>query len=268
MTHTHEFQGQKLVHSHPGEDQEHGYFEHPEDGFPLTAGYTPRKGDRVRVTRYIRTTDGVRSDETVQVGEISNVHGLEAGGYRIWLDGRPECIFTGYQFLGAGTAASDRPGPSSLVTEVTRLDDTDGLEAYREQVAPDLAVTLDGSQCVVLNVTDPQTGVRLHQVTVTNVAALKAALDGALTAQQVMEASGNSRRYAGPDAARRARGQLTKIEAVEWLIGKSMARGHAIAVVDRAQRYAHLGSPVPARTAQGDYPVTYDAPYWRVPVDE
>lgn len=32
--HEHEFQGQKLVHTHPGEDRAHGYFEHPEDGHP------------------------------------------------------------------------------------------------------------------------------------------------------------------------------------------------------------------------------------------
>lgn len=30
--HTHEFQGQKLVHSHTGEDTPHGYFGHAEDG--------------------------------------------------------------------------------------------------------------------------------------------------------------------------------------------------------------------------------------------
>ena len=150
--HTHKFQGQKLVHSHPGEDQEHGYFEHPEDGFPLTAGYTPRVGDRVRVARYIRTTAGARSDERVYVGRITEVEGPEAGGWYLMLDTHPERIYTGYQFLGAGTEANG--GPSSLVTKVTPLDDTDGQEAYREQVAPDLAVILDGSQCVVLEVSE------------------------------------------------------------------------------------------------------------------
>ncbi len=31
--HEHRFQGQTLKHSHPS-DHDHGYFEHPEDGFP------------------------------------------------------------------------------------------------------------------------------------------------------------------------------------------------------------------------------------------
>jgi hypothetical protein len=222
-----------------------------------TESYTPRVGDPVRVTRYIRTTAGARSDERVYVGRITEVEGPEAGDWFIMLDTHPDQIYTGYQFLGAGTAANG--GPSSLVTEVTPLDDTDGQEAYRVQVAPDLAVTLDGSQCVTLDVTDPQTGVRLHQVTVTNVAALKAALDGALTAQQVMEASGNSRRYAGPDAARRARGQFTKPEAVEWLIdNKGTSRGGA-------QRAANILREGGDGTVYG---MTYADGYWRVPVDE
>ena len=34
VLHEHEFQRQKLRHGHPGGDQPHGYFEHPEDGQP------------------------------------------------------------------------------------------------------------------------------------------------------------------------------------------------------------------------------------------
>jgi hypothetical protein len=34
--HTHEFQGQKLVHDHQGGEQPHGYFDHPEDGSRAT----------------------------------------------------------------------------------------------------------------------------------------------------------------------------------------------------------------------------------------
>jgi hypothetical protein len=222
-----------------------------------TESYTPRVGDRVRVARYIRTTAGARSDERVYVGRITEVEGPEAGDWFIDLDTHPDRIYTGYQFLGAGNAANG--GPSSLVTEVTPLDDTDGQEAYRVQVTPDLAVTLDGSQCVTLDVTDPQTGVRLHQVTVANVAELKEALDGALAARQVVEAVGNARRMAGPDAARRARGQLTKREAAEWLIdNKGTSRGGAL----RAVNILREG---------GDgtvYGMTYADGYWRVPVDE
>jgi hypothetical protein len=220
-----------------------------------TESYTPCVDDRVRVARYIRTTAGARSDERVYVGRITEVEGPEAGDWFIMLDTHPDQIYTGYQFLG--TAANG--GPSSLVTEVTRLDDTDGQEAYREQVTPDLAVTLDGSQCVTLDVTDPQTGVRLHQVTVTNVAALKTALDGALAAQQVVEAAGSARRHAGLGEARRARGVFTKIEAVSWLIDRGRSRSGAV----WAARQLQDGfTDVP-----DTFGMTYDAPYWRVPVE-
>jgi hypothetical protein len=36
-THEHSYLGQRLRHSHQGGDQEHGYYEHPEDGFPYPA---------------------------------------------------------------------------------------------------------------------------------------------------------------------------------------------------------------------------------------
>jgi hypothetical protein len=39
--HEHTEQGQTLRHSHPGGDRPHGYFEHPEDGFPYPASTTP-----------------------------------------------------------------------------------------------------------------------------------------------------------------------------------------------------------------------------------
>jgi hypothetical protein len=223
-----------------------------------TESYTPRVGDPVRVTRYIRTTAGARSDERVYVGRITEVEGPEAGDWFIMLDTHPDQIYTGYQFLGAGTAANG--GPSSLVTEVTPLDDTDGQEAYRVQVAPDLAVTLDGSQCVTLDVTDPQTGVRLHQVTVTNVAALKAALDGALTAQRILADLAERRRYAGLDEARRARGRLNRIEAVDWLIGKGRSRQGAVWASGQL-RDGFTDVP-------DTFGMTYSDGYWRVPVSE
>jgi hypothetical protein len=77
--------------------------------------YVPRLGDRVTVRRYIAPTTGKRELSSVRTGEITNLH-PEHGEYRIWLDGSPEWIFTGDQFLGAGT---DGSGPASLVIEVT-----------------------------------------------------------------------------------------------------------------------------------------------------
>jgi hypothetical protein len=249
--HTHEFQGQKLVHSHPGEDQEHGYFEHPEDGFPLTADYTPRVGDPVRVRRWVKPNGrDAREDESVYVGRITEAR-PHADGWFIDLDSHPDQIFTGYQFVGTG----------SLLTEVAPLDDTDGSEAYRVQVTPDLAVILDGSQCVVLEVSEA--GRVLRRVTVTNVAALKTSLDGARAAQREVEAAGRTRRYAGPDEARRARGQLTKIEAVEWLITHgTTSRAGALRDVNILR---DDGADVPPGAVYG---MTYADGYWRVPEGE
>jgi hypothetical protein len=54
--HEHEFQGQKLVHTHPGEGRAHGYFEHPEDGHPLTeatAGTPAPSPSAAETGRYI-----------------------------------------------------------------------------------------------------------------------------------------------------------------------------------------------------------------------
>jgi hypothetical protein len=37
ISHEHTYLGQKLRHSHPGGNVQHGYYEHPEDGFPYPA---------------------------------------------------------------------------------------------------------------------------------------------------------------------------------------------------------------------------------------
>jgi hypothetical protein len=96
-------------------------------------------------------------------------------------------------------------------------------------------------------------------VTISNVAALHTALDGALAAQQVVEAVGETRRYAGLDEARRARGVFTKIEAVSWLIDRGRSRSGAV----WAARQLQDGfTDVP-----DTFGMTYDAPYWRVPVE-
>lgn len=54
------------------------------------------------------------------------------------------------------------------------------MTTYRRQVTPDMAVTVDDSQCVVLEVTNA-TGHVVRRVTVTNIDALKDALDDART---------------------------------------------------------------------------------------
>lgn len=219
------------------------------------AAYVPQVGDRVRVRRWVQTTAGERSDETVRTGKVTDAY-PHADDWYLQLDERLEWVFTGYQFLGAG---QDGRGPASLMTEVTPLDDTDGQDAYRQQVTPELAVALDGSQCVVLDVTHPHSGIRLHQVTISDVAALKAALDGALAARQAVEEAGRARRYAGPDEAREARGCLVRAEAVEWLIAKSLSRAGAV----RATRQLRDGFTGDAPETFG---MTYSDGYWRVPV--
>lgn len=219
------------------------------------AGYTPREGDRVRVRRWVQTTAGACSDERVYTGRITEVDGPEADGWFICLDTHPDRIYTGYQFLGAGGKLGT--GPASLMTEVTLLDDADGQDAYRVQVSPDLAVALDGSQCVVLDVIHPGTGIRLHQVTVTDVSALQAALAGALAARPVVEAAGDARRALGVEEARRARGVLTRIEAVEWLIARLMSHGRAVDMTRQLRNE-------PGTSADG---MTYLDGYWRVPAE-
>jgi hypothetical protein len=221
--------------------------------------YTPSVGDRVRVVRYIRTTAGARRDERVYVGRITEAEGPEAGGWFIMLDTHPEQIFTGYQFLGAGTAANG--GPSSLVTEVTPLDDADGLDApelYRRQVTPDMAVVADDG-AVVLEISDGQAGHVVRRVTVPDIMGFHDILIEARTVNGLHQHAADERRMAGPDEARRARGQLTKREAVEWLIdNKGTSRGGA-------QRAANILREGGDGTVYG---MTYADGYWRVPVDE
>lgn len=59
------------------------------------------------------------------------------------------------------------------------------MTTFRRDLSPDLAVLLDDSGSVVFEVTDGMAGHVLRRVTVTNVAAVKAALDDALTFQRV-----------------------------------------------------------------------------------
>jgi hypothetical protein len=181
------------------------------------ASYVPRKGDRVRVVRYVNLMDGGgREDRDDRTGEVTNVQ-PQADGHRVWLDGDPDWIFTGPQWTGHG----------HLMTEVTPV-------LYRVQLSPDLAVRLDGSQCITVDVTDPGTGKLLHTATVTDVDALKAALDGARDAQRRELGRADERRASGIEEAQEGRGRLSRGAAVERLITFYVPRGLAANAVARS----------------------------------
>ena len=205
--------------------------------------YVPAVGDKVRVLRYVLLLGGsLREDETEQAGVITCVLPA-ADGHYIDLEGHPDRIFTGRQFVGAGT----------LVTEVTLIEPAPP-ELYRVQVTPDMSVVADGGG-VVLEVTDGMAGYVLRRVTVSNIAELSDALAEARAANAAHNAEADTRRREGPDEARRARGRLTKVEAVNWLIGKGYPRGHALRMANKLCRQG--GS------ALG---MTYTDGWWRVPV--
>lgn len=234
------------------------------------AGYVPGEGDRVMVRRWEQPTLADADPERVlsfqfagTVIEVDRSQG-RALYYFDWDDLAVIYDNVGYDaadlraicpdavFLPAGENGSQ----AYLVTEMTPVDPS-AREPYRVQLSPDMAVTLDGSQCVVLDITDPRAGVTEHRVTVSSVDALKTALDGALAAQRVVTDAGDRRRYAGLGEARRARGQLTRPEAVDWLIGKGYGRGLAVNVTGRLR--GEGGSVLG---------MTYDSQYWRVPAGD
>jgi hypothetical protein len=107
----------------------------------------------------------------------------------------------------------------------------------------------------------------LRRVTVTDVAALKSAADNMLAMQARETERADKARYRGPDEKRRAEGKLTKQEAVDVLVGeppRRTQRHHCVAVVERAQKYAHLNGSERFQTPHGVYLVSYSDPYWSV----
>src|SRR6185437_7361200 len=214
--------------------------------------YEPRQGDYVTVRRYIQPTTGERTLHSEHLGQITGVC-PQSGGYRIWLNTLPddEWIYTGYQFLGAGT---DGSGPASLVTEIAPMK-ADGL---RIQVSPDLALLLDASQCIVAEVTDPAAGGEvLRRVTITNVDKVKATLDTLRAAQQDRLRDADQARVASIYAHRCTEGKLDRQDAVEWLIARGMSRMKAGNIT------AALREGGQADEALG---MSYEDGYWRVPV--
>lgn len=227
---------------------------------PNEAGaYVPRPGERVTVRRYIAPTTGERTLDSEHTGIATEVSPGDSTGYYLMLDSYPDRIFTGYQFLGAG---ADGRSPASLVTEVTPAKAT-----FSRQVSPELVVGTDGSQCIVLLVggTGPKDPIR--KVTVTDVDALKAALDDARTYQRIALDEADAVRPRGPEGKRRAEGKFTKWEVVEHLAELThRQRGHVIAVVNRARAHPELG-PERLRAAGSDdaeFLVSWEADgYWR-----
>jgi hypothetical protein len=134
-----------------------------------------------------------------------------------------------------------------------------GSGFFARLLTPDLAIGVDGSQTIVLVVTEPR-GKMLRVVAVTDVDAFKAALDDARTAQRIALEEADTARLRGVDEARRARGQLTQSEAVEWLTGEDeekLSRSAAVVLVDGVRR----GRAASVALAG----MTYDGTYWIVP---
>jgi hypothetical protein len=67
--HTHEYQGQKLVHDHPDGDLPHGYFEHPEDGVTSPALRAREKATRDTIAR-VRLALGQGPDDRRKLDKI------------------------------------------------------------------------------------------------------------------------------------------------------------------------------------------------------
>jgi hypothetical protein len=219
--------------------------------------YVPVVGDRVTVRRtVVYSTSGVRVPESVHTGIITAAQ-PEADGWFITLDTHPDMIFTGYQFLGAGT---DDRGPASLETEVTLT--MPGAGTFGRLLTPDLAVAVDGSGCIVLVVTEPS-GKLLRVITVTDVDAAKAALDDARAAQLAKLAEADAARDRGMDDHRRATGRLTKAEAVEWLMEHlRWDRAMAVAAAEDISRRDQASARYRAATARG---MMFEGGYWQVP---
>lgn len=165
--------------------------------------YEPRPGDRVTVRRYAQPSltpgDPVRVLQLEFTGTLLSladrvyhfdleslsvaydVHSLRPADYLA-------DISADYVFLGKNAAG----GGLYLVTELEPA----ATEAYRQQVSPELAVTVDPSQCIVLEVSDGQ-GRVLRRVAVPHVGVLKQALAAAYDAQQLAVARAEQDRLEG-----------------------------------------------------------------------
>jgi hypothetical protein len=239
------------------------------DGDIRAGAYVPRPGDRVTVRRYQQPTladgDPQRSMTFQVTGTLTGAKS-QADGVMLHFDLQDltvqydddghrypemfEQVFTGYVFLK----------PDYLVTEVVPAADTDG-ETFGRQLSPELVVATDSSQCIVLLVGGIGPEDPIRRVTVSDVDALKAALDDARTAQRAALAAADERGMQGVGEARRARGRLDRYEASKWLTARGMPRARAASVV----RNLRTGDTEAESVAEG---MTFDGTYWIVPPEQ
>lgn len=153
--------------------------------------YEPRPGERVTVRRYAQPSltpgDPVRVLQFEFTGTMlslaDRVYHFDPESLSVAYDVHSQRPFdyladvsADYVYLGKNAAG----GGLYLVTEMGPAQP----EAYRQQVSPELAVTVDPSQCIVLEVSDGQ-GLVLRRIAVPHVGVLKQALDAAYDAQHL-----------------------------------------------------------------------------------
>lgn len=227
--------------------------------------FQPRPGDRLTVRRYIQPTLKTGDPNrrlTLQFSAVLvTTEYLSSTDTRYHFDVDSAVVdFTEEPVPDTGTLRMIADGyvflkPDYLVTEVAPF--TAGREdAFRVTLGPDLAVVLDASQCIVLEVSEPY-GLVLRRVTVADVSALRKALDAALAAQHAVTDQAEWQRWLGLQEARRARGQLVRSEAVPWLMERGFPHGEALGLT------ARLREGTEEANSAG---MTYATPYWVVPV--
>jgi hypothetical protein len=89
-THEHHYQRQTLRHDHPGGDYAHGYFEHPEDGYPY-----PVSWNNTATVRFHSSDDMTGLHELADITEpvavvIRSDGTADVYGYVAVIDQRPE----------------------------------------------------------------------------------------------------------------------------------------------------------------------------------
>lgn len=128
-----------------------------------------------------------------------------------------------------------------------------GAELYRRQVTPDMAVVADAGG-VVLEITDGQHGRVLRRVCLTNIDGFWGEVCAARAANLAFQEGADAGRW-WPVPAGCEGGRLTRRQAVEWLIARGYARGHAIRVADALCRGGE----------ESAFGMTYAEHNWRVP---
>jgi hypothetical protein len=152
------------------------------------------------------------------------------------------------------TALGDALGAGPEATEPD-LSERIAADVYRCQVGPRLWVAVDASLTVVLELTTFHGRVTARVAVSAPGLAEELATAHRVAAEAEAEADRDARRH--PAEARRARGQLDRREAVEWLAARGYSRMRAANIVKRV----HDGGPAEAG-------VTYSAGHWVVPAQD